>query len=90
VSYRLDYTDDARRDIRRLPGNVRQRARRMIAELAGDPRPAGARELRERPGRYCIRLDDWRIIYRVYNDDLVVLVLRVKRKRGVETYQNIE
>jgi len=76
--------------MRRLPGYVRQRARRTVSALADDPRPAKAKELRDKPGRYRIRLVRWRIIYRIDDGDQTVLILRVRRKTGPETYEDID
>jgi len=90
MAFRLRYTDAARRDLINLPGNYRQRLRRIIESLAGQPRPHGAKELRERPDRYRIRVDRWRLIYRIDEADGVVLVLRVRPKTGPETYDEIE
>lgn len=88
MPYRVKVTDDAAREITHLPGNVRQRVRRMIGALAEHPLPHGARELRGYAGYYRVRLDQWRVIYRVYEADQVVLVLRVRRKSGrPETYE---
>jgi mRNA interferase RelE/StbE len=90
MAYRLRYTDAARRDLAELPGNYRHRFRRALDELAVRPRPSAAKELRERPGRYRIRIDRWRLIYRIDESDGVILVLRVRRKTGPETYLDIE
>lgn len=88
--FRLKYTDTARRDLANLPGNYRRRLRRTIEALADQPTPPGAKELRGRPGRYRIRMERWRLIYRIDVADGVVLILRVRRKTGAETYDNIE
>jgi mRNA interferase RelE/StbE len=88
--YRIRITETADEEMRRLPGHVRQRARRMVSDLASEPRPVQARELRERPGYYRIRLDSWRIIYQVDDEGQMVTVLRVRRKTGPETYQDLE
>jgi mRNA interferase RelE/StbE len=87
---RLRITATAKKELRRLPGYVRQRARRIVNALADHPRPREAKELRGMPGRYRIRLNKWRIIYRVDDEDQVVLILRVRRKTGPETYEDIE
>jgi mRNA interferase RelE/StbE len=88
--YRLQYTDAARRDLADVPGNYRQRLRRRIEGLVDQPTPPEAKELRGRPGRYRIRVDRWRLIYRVDTEDHVVLILRVRRKTGPETSSDIE
>lgn len=88
--YKIKITETAEQELRRLPGNVRQRARRMVSALAEDPRPSGTKELRDRPDRYRLRLDGWRILYRVDDEDETVTVLRVRRKVGPETYEDTE
>ena len=90
MPYRLKITETAKRDILRLPGHLRQRARRIIDSLAQEPVPATAKELRDLPGRYRIRLDRWRVLYRVEPDEQMVLILGVPLKTGPETYQDFE
>jgi mRNA interferase RelE/StbE len=72
-----------------MPGNYRQRVRRLIEALIDEPRPAEAKELRDLPGRYRIRLNSWRIIYRVDDEGQIILVLGVRRKTSPETYTDI-
>jgi mRNA interferase RelE/StbE len=62
----------------------------VIEALANNPYPPKSKELRDLPGRYRLRIDSWRIIYRVDNQELTILILRVRRKEGSETYQDIE
>ncbi|MCD4726205.1 MAG: type II toxin-antitoxin system RelE/ParE family toxin, partial [Pirellulales bacterium] len=51
--------------------------------LAKNPRPAGAKMLAG-PNRFLrVRVGDYRIIYRVEDDRLVVLVVRVGHRREV-------
>jgi mRNA-degrading endonuclease RelE of RelBE toxin-antitoxin system len=90
VNYRLNYSDEARRALRILPGRYRQRARRLIESLAGEPRPQAAKELRHLPNRYRLWLNGWRIIYRVDDDAQRVLILAVRHKTGPEIYEDIE
>ena len=90
MRYQIDYTDDARRALRRLPGNYRQRIKRLIESLATNPRPRQAKELREMPERYRIRVDDWRIIYWIQNETIMILILDIRFKTGPETYTELE
>ena len=89
VNYRLSYTDEARRALRKLPGRYRQRARRIIEELAHEPAPPAVEEIRGLPNRYRIPLNGWRIIYRVEAADGALIVLAVRLKTGPETYHNL-
>jgi mRNA interferase RelE/StbE len=51
--------------------------------LGSDPMPAGARQLKGQPGAMRIRVGDYRIVYAVHNDRLVVLVIRLGHRRDV-------
>jgi mRNA interferase RelE/StbE len=50
--------------------------------LARDPRPPGARKLAgdRFDNLYRIRVGDWRVLYAIEDDRLVVLVLEVVRR----------
>lgn len=89
MNYQIDYSDEARKALRTLPGYYRQQVRRIIEGLGQTPRPANANELRDRPGYFRIRLDDWRIIYQVNGEDALVFIPAVRRKTGPETYSDI-
>lgn len=89
VSYRIRYSDEAKRALDMLPGRYRQRARRMIDGLAVKPRPAGAKELRNWPGVYRLWLNGWRIIYRVDDEAGILWIAGIRFKAGPETYEGL-
>ena len=79
-------------EIRNLPGHMRQRVRRAVDGLAEDPHPPRSRRLRtERvaPDLYRLRLDRWRIVYGITEEDKMVDVLAV-RKRPPYDYGDLE
>jgi len=90
VPYRIEYSDETEHDLSRLPGNYRQRVKRLIEALRQNPRPAAAKSLRDRPTRFRIWLDRWRLIYEVDDESCIVFILRVKQKRGPETYEGLD
>jgi mRNA interferase RelE/StbE len=57
--------------------------RSAIGGLAAEPRPAGAVALAGRPGVLRIRAGDYRILYEVRDDRLVVLVISVGHRRDI-------
>lgn len=85
--YWLEISNEVRRQIDRLPNRLRPQVKQIIASLRDNPRSATAIELRDRPGRYRISLDDHRIYYRIDDDQLVVILLKVGRKHGPEFYE---
>lgn len=82
--YQLSIPKPVRRQIEKLPGRYRQQLWRLLASLLSDPRPAGAKPLREREGLYRLTLDQYRIVYSIEDDILLIEVIKVGRKQGPE------
>lgn len=80
--YRIELRPAAARALYKLDPDVQPRIRGAIALLAEDPRPPGARALRGRPGLR-VRVGDYRIIYTVDDDVLVVVVVALGHRRDV-------
>jgi mRNA interferase RelE/StbE len=65
---------------------VRQRIKLTIDELADNPRPTHSKKLDiadlEVPGREVrrVRLDNWRIVYLVSDDEMAVDVIAVRKR----------
>jgi mRNA interferase RelE/StbE len=89
MPYRLKLPKTVHREIERLPGNMRQRVKQAVASLAFEPRPAHATELEaELAGFWRIKLEEYRIIYTI-DDDLVVVELVRVAKRTSKTYTGL-
>ncbi len=73
--------------LRRMPKDLRERIRQSIWILADNPFPPGHRKLVGSTNNYRIRVGDWRIVYTVENEQLLVLVIRIA-PRG-SAYQNL-
>jgi mRNA interferase RelE/StbE len=66
----------------RLPMDLRQRLAKAIDKLESDPHPAGSERLTGYD-LYRLRVGDWRIIYQLEEDKLLILVLEVGPRGGV-------
>lgn len=79
--YKVYTTPRAFNEIKALPGNIRQRVRRAVAELADDPRPSTSKVLGGEFDQelWRLRLDRWRVVYMISEADLVVDILRSAR-----------
>jgi len=82
VTYRVVFTPRAEREFEALDGGIRVRIARGLAKLADAPRDA-ANVKALAGGNYRLRVADWRVIYTLQDDVLVVLVLRVGHRREV-------
>jgi len=81
VGYRIEIKRSAQKEIRALPRKKdRQRIIDRIAALADDPRPRDCRKLAEGEA-YRIRQGDYRIIYTIEDDLLIVEVVKVAHRR---------
>jgi mRNA interferase RelE/StbE len=78
--YRVEVTVTAARQLRKLDPPIARRIQGAIEMLALDPRPPSSRQLRGRPG-YRVRVGDYRLIYAIRDDVLVVVLIRVGHRR---------
>ena len=74
MAYRVEIHPKALRELEDLPRKVRARADVAILALASDPRAPGTVKLQGSSDLFRVRVGDYRIIYRVEDDRLVVLV----------------
>ncbi|HLF25189.1 MAG TPA: hypothetical protein VJG32_02535 [Anaerolineae bacterium] len=74
--YRVTFDKMLKRQVDRLPGKLRQEARHRIADLARDPRPPDAIELKGYAGIYRIWLQDarYRLVWEVRDEEMRVEV----------------
>ena len=81
--YAIHVSPEAWEEIRSLPGNMRQRIRRAVDDLETEPRPSQSRRLETPtalPELRRIRLDRWRIVYTIDEQERLVDVLAVRRR----------
>jgi mRNA interferase RelE/StbE len=84
MTYSIELTPSAAKAIARVQKSNRLRIVGAIELLAVQPRPPGATMLRGgEHGRWRVRVGDYRIVYAIEDDRLLVLVLRVAHRREV-------
>lgn len=76
--YRLLFTKQAQRTLQKLPRDKSAAIINRLERIARDPHAQdnNVTKLQNRPG-YRLRAGDWRVIYEVRNDQLIILVLRI-------------
>ena len=82
-SYHVEFTRSAEKDLRRIDKERISAILREIDGLAQDPRPQGAKKLAGADRTYRIRIGDYRVVYEVEDDVLLVLVIRVAHRKDV-------
>lgn len=82
AKYEVLIKPSAVKEIESLPRKDRQRIFLRIESLADSPRPAGCRKLSSRDD-FRIRQGQYRIVYKIEDDQLVVLVVKVGHRKSV-------
>jgi mRNA interferase RelE/StbE len=76
----------AEKTLKRLRGEMLERTRQAIRSLTENPRPVGHKKMMGYDNLYRIRIGDWRIIYAIEDDTLIVLILEIGPRSGI--YRN--
>lgn len=98
ASYRVEVTSQVRGEVRRLPGNMRQRMIRTLQALKQEPRPHNSQPLDTvkagielEPGVELrrIRMGSWRVVYLIEEEWKLISVLAI-RKRPQYQYDDLD
>ena len=82
MSYEVQFTKSAQRQIKKLPRPAREQVFSLAASLAENPRPRGVVKLANRPG-WRARVGDYRVIYTIEDAHLLVTVICAGNRREV-------
>ncbi|MGC0368474.1 type II toxin-antitoxin system RelE family toxin [Microbacterium sp. SLBN-111] len=82
MTYRIQVLPSAVRAIRKLPPEAKRRIQAVIELLADEPRPPAAKKLTARP-EWRVRTGDYRVLYRIQDDVLTVVVVHAGHRREV-------
>ena len=82
-AFKIEYTRDALKTLKAIPRNLQADIVTKIERLAENPLEASnVKKLIGREG-YRLRVGNWRVIYEVLGDRLVIYVLAVAPRGGV-------
>ena len=80
MAYKIEIRRQATKDLARIERKYRQKIIAAIDELAHNPQPAGCKKLRNREG-WRVRVGEYRILYSIEEERLLVLVVRIGHRR---------
>ncbi len=80
--HKLLYTNEAKKNIAKLNGRMKLKVKEALENIAKDP-ALGKPLTRELKGRWSYRVGDYRIIYRIYDAEVVVLILTIGHRKEV-------
>jgi mRNA interferase RelE/StbE len=80
VTYNTRFTQDARAELRSVELKTARRILAKLAELESDPCGFGTTPLVGEPDVRRLRVGDWRVLYKVHKDEVLILVVRVAHR----------
>lgn len=90
MKYEIVFTASAEKTLKKLPTDLQDRIYERIQELASDPKPTGYKQLKnfELPSLkikplFRIRIGDYRVIYAIENQKLIITVLKISHRSNV-------
>ena len=83
ASYRVEIARSAEKQLRKLSKQQQQRLAKAMGALAHDPHPPGSRKLQGYNDVYRMRVGSYRIVYEMFEDRLIVLVIKIGHRRDV-------
>lgn len=83
ASYTIEWKSSARKELRKLPPQTIKRIVTAVTTLADEPHPAGCRKLIGSHDTYRIRIGDYRVVYNILDDRLIVEIIRVAHRKDV-------
>ena len=81
--YRTVFAPEARDELRKIPREIALRILAELTELKADPYGLKTTALVSQPDRRRLRVGDYRVVYTVEADDLVVWVVHVAHRSRV-------
>ena len=81
--YSVQLAPSAERDLAALDKPVQRRVAARIDALAENPRPAGVAKLQGEANAWRIRVGDYRIVYQIQDEVLLILVVNVGHRREI-------
>jgi mRNA interferase RelE/StbE len=85
--YRVELKRQPEKFIRQQDRRIQTQLVAALKKLAENPRPPQAKKLEGMDGLYRIRTGDYRIVYLIEDDKLIVLVVRIGHRK--EIYREI-
>jgi mRNA interferase RelE/StbE len=82
--YDIKYSKEATKSMLRMPRNMAKIIRGKLEMIAANPYTdhPNARKLQGREG-YRLRVGDWRVIYKIQSEQLIIIVLKVASRGEV-------
>lgn len=82
--YKISYSKEAEKTLQRMPRNMAKLILGKLKDIAVNPYAdhPNATKLQGREG-YRLRVGDWRVIYKIQNEQLIIVVMKIASRGEV-------
>lgn len=84
TEYKIEFLRKTKKELSKLPFNIQKQISKRIESLKINPYPADVKQLKNSNGLLRIRVGDYRIIYRINNEILVIVVIKIGHRSKVD------
>ena len=83
ASYKIEWKNSAYKELQKLPHPIVLKVVAAVSELSNEPFPHGVKKLVGSEFSYRLRVGDYRVVYEVIQDRLVIEIVRVRHRKDV-------
>lgn len=81
ASFQVEWKNSALKEIEKLPRQIVTRVVAAVDKLSDNPFPQGVRKLVGSEFSYRVRVGDYRVIYNIFQNRLVIEIVRVRHRK---------
>ena len=81
--YRIEWRPSIKKDLKRVSKSEVPRIIKAVEALSDTPRPSGSTKLSGSESTYRIRIGSYRVIYEIYDDTILIEVVKVGHRKDV-------
>ena len=82
AGYKIKIKQSAKKELLKLPKRELQKVTNKILSLSENPRPSGVEKL-SGDDKYRIRQGNYRIIYSIHDEQLIITVVKIGHRRDI-------
>jgi mRNA interferase RelE/StbE len=83
MTYLIEIKQSAQKELAKLPRSIADKVIKQIKVLADDPRPNGCKKLVGTDHTYRIRINDYRVVYSIFDQQLVIQVIKIGHRKQI-------
>ncbi|RJP49953.1 MAG: type II toxin-antitoxin system RelE/ParE family toxin [Anaerolineaceae bacterium] len=79
----MEWKNSAYKELQKLPRQMITRIIAAVTDLSNDPYPSGVKKLIGSERSYRIRIGDYRVVYEIIENKLILEIVRVRHRKDV-------